>query len=150
MRINSKGFLMAETIVTVCIIATLATSMFLYISSNANRFEERNNYENVVDVYKLNTIKQYLEETNNINTTSTNAISSLGTLGTNLKVKQAFLILNTTTNINTIKNNSTSQSFKDYLSWLVIDGNAVDKRLIIMFQDGSNTPTFANILIPTE
>lgn len=149
MRINNKGFLMAETIVTVCIIATLATSMYLYVSSSANKFEERNNYENVVDIYKLNTIKEYLEITDKIDSLSTDAID-LEVFGNeeNLNVKYVFLIGNKQSNIDIIKSKtSTPQSLKDYLNWLPLDGNESDKRLIAMFNSTGNGPTFANILI---
>ena len=143
MKINNKGFLMAETIVTVCIISALATSMYLYISKTANRFEERNSYENVVDVYKLNTIKQYLtRDDTELNSYSGDITSSVGNLKNNLNIEKVYL-----TKPNDIKDSATPQSFKDYINWLVTTGLGDKKCLIVMFKDNGQGPTFANILV---
>jgi len=143
MKINNKGFLMAETIVTVCIIAALSTSMFLYVSSNANRFEERNNYENVVDVYKLNTIKQYLTmDGTDINTYSGDITSSLANIKNSLNIEKAYIGIP-----NNLKDSISPQSFKDYLTWLSSMETGNSKSLIVMFGDTGNGPTFANIVI---
>ena len=143
MKINNKGFLMAETIVTVCIISALATSMFLYVSKTANRFEERNNYENVVDVYKLNTIKQYLTEGGTeLNSYSGEITSTVANLKDSLKIKKVYVV-----RPNDIKDSATPQSFKDYLNWLSSTDFGDKKCLIVMFEDSGNGPTFANILV---
>ena len=134
---------MAETIVTVCVIAALATSMFLYISSTANRFEERNNYENVVDVYKLNTIKQYLtNDGTGINTYSGDITSSLAGIKNSLDIEKAYIGIP-----NDLKDSVSSKSFKDYLTWLSSMETGNKKSLIVMFDDTGNGPTFANIVI---
>ena len=151
MKLNKKGFLLAETIVTVCIIATLATSMYIYISKTAFRFEDRNNYENVVDVYKANTLKKYLIE-KNYETVSNSPISEtdLGILNDeeNLNIKETYLINNTQTAKDDLKNNITNQALKDYINWISINGSDSDLRLIVWF-NGKNGEdgTFANLVI---
>ena len=135
---------MAETIVTVCIISALATSMFLYVSKTANRFEERNNYENVVDVYKLNTIKQYLTaDGTELNSYSGEITSSLNeNFKDSLNIEKVYVV-----KPNDIKDSATPQSFNDYTNWLVTTGIDDEKCLIAMFKDGENSPTFSNILV---
>ena len=121
MKLNNKGFLLAETIVTVCIIATLATSMYLYVSKTASRFEERDNYENVVDVYKANTLKKYLkgeEYFSNTNATGEDLFTkisdtNLTTIKTELNVKYAYLITNNINGINSI-NTKEKKALEDY------------------------------------
>ncbi len=167
---NNKGFLLAETIVTVCVIATLATSMYIYISRTANRFEERNNYEKVVDVYKLNTIKTYLDK--NIKEASYLSTSSIirnlasdttkipSTLKTNLKLENLFIISASKDSMSGFKTylNSGSvytKSLKDYLNSIEVNDDGIDVdhdyRMIGMFKEDSNsTPTFANIVVSVK
>lgn len=146
---NNKGFLLAETIVTVCIIATLATSMYLYISKTASRFEDRNNYENVVDVYKINTLKEYLDNKNylEISNASTNIISeaNLGDIKDTLSINKAYLIKDTNNEKNELKNRISEQAFKDYLNWVTIE-DSDNLRLIVWF-NGEGDGTFANLRI---
>lgn len=152
MKINNKGFLLMETIVTVCIIATLATSAYLYVSKTASRFEERTNYENVVDVYKVNTLKQYLEEKTEVFKTglgSDNYIqisdTNLGSLKTDLKIEKAYLIINKVEGKNSIS--TTNKALKDYIKWLKVDGDS-NLRLIVWFKgENGEDGTFANMKI---
>lgn len=150
MKLNKKGFLLAETIVTVCIIATLATSMYLYISKTASRFEDRNNYEGVVDVYKVNTLKKYLESINYLDDAhATGEISTtdLGVLKSDLNIEEAYLIFNTGEKKNELINNASSQALTDYLKWLSIEGDSDDLRLIVWFKSNDSDGTFANLRI---
>lgn len=153
MKLNKKGFLLAETIVTVCIIATLATSMYLYISRTVSRFEDRDNYENVVDVYKTNTLKKYLTEKNffkDENATGkeiSNIITdpSLTTLKSTLGIEASYLILNKETEKSKI--DTSNQALKDYINWISIDGSESDFRLIVWFKNDGSDGTFANIKV---
>jgi len=159
MKVNNKGFLLAETIVTVCIIATLGTSMYLYVSKTTSRYEERDNYENVVDVYKANTLKEYLEIKSYVNTSSSaidNTVLSTLKDENNLNIKEAYLIVNKedakTELLNSIKNRLSSepevQALIDYLNWMSISGDDTDSRLIVWFNgsDGGNG-SFVNLKI---
>ena len=145
MKLNRKGFLLAETIVTVCIIATLATSMYLYISKTSSRFEDRNNYENVTDVYKVNTLKDYLS-LKDMFTTRGDITNSLGQIKTELSIKGAYLIQKTEDYNNLI--NTSNQALKDYLNWINIDSESEDLRLIVWFEGNNGEDgTFANLKI---
>lgn len=144
MKLNRKGFLLAETIITVTIIATLATSMYLYISRTANRFEDRNNYENVTDVYKVNTVKLYLNEKNLLTNTG-DITEQIVPIKDELNINKVYLILNTEEAKNSI--DTDSNSLKDYLDWISIDGNQEDLRLIVWFNGGDSDGTFANMRI---
>lgn len=149
MKLNKKGFLLAETIVTVCIIAALATSMYIYISRTASRFEDRDNYENVIDVYKTNTVKKYLKNKGYlVNTYATGVIDQtrLGVLKDELNINNVYLIPDTIDGKNLITDSN--QALKDYLNWVSIDGDDSDLRLIIWFngKDGEDG-TFANLKI---
>lgn len=64
MRMNNKGFLLMETLITTCIIAILATSIYVYISKTIDNYEKRDKYDNVVDVYKVNNIAVYCKQSN--------------------------------------------------------------------------------------
>ena len=67
-KLNNKGFLLSETLITTCIIATLATSLYIYISKLIDNYEKRDNYDNVVDVYKVNNYKIFFENYEKTNT----------------------------------------------------------------------------------
>lgn len=144
MKLNRKGFLLAETIITVTIIATLATSMYLYISRTANRFEDRNNYENVTDVYKVNTVKLYLNEKNLLTNTG-DITEQIVPIKDELNINKVYLISNTEEAKNSI--DTDSNSLKDYLDWISIDGNQEDLRLIVWFNGDDSDGTFANMRI---
>ena len=60
-KLNNSGFLLAETLITTCIIAVLATSLYVYVSKTADNYEKRDNYDNIVDIYTLNNYKLYFE-----------------------------------------------------------------------------------------
>jgi len=152
MKINNKGFLLMETIVTVCIIATLATSAYLYVSKTASRFEERTNYENVVDVYKTNTLKQYLEKNSLLNI---GEVTNFGDLG-DLDIKWAYIIMDTEDNKDELYDNLDEDdpelnALRDYLKWLSIDDNIdgdSNLRLIVWFKGKNGEDgTFANLKI---
>ena len=49
-KLNNSGFLLAETLITTCIIAVLATSLYVYVSKTADNYEKRDNYDNIVDI----------------------------------------------------------------------------------------------------
>ena len=144
MKLNRKGFLLAETIITVTIIATLATSMYLYISRTANRFEDRNNYENVTDVYKVNTVKLYLNEKNLLTNTG-DITEQIVPIKDELNINKVYLISNTEEAKSSI--DTDSNSLKDYLDWISIDGNQEDLRLIVWFNGDDSDGTFANMRI---
>jgi len=145
---NNKGFLLAETIVTVCIIAALGTSMYLYISKTTARFEDRSNYENVVDIYKVNTLKEYLKN-KNYTTISSSAITEevLGVLNDeqNLNIKEAYLISDTEDAKNDLIEITSSQALKDYLNWISVSGESTSSRLIVWFYSDEGDGTFANL-----
>lgn len=147
---NNKGFLLAETIVTVCIIATLATSMYIYVSKTANRFEDRNNYEKVVDVYKLNTIKNYLGDKLKPDYVSNiDKNNDITNLKDELHIKCLYFVKDDSYN-NKYNIENIPTSLKDYLNWIKIDESSNNYRLIAMFQDDKNPPTFANMIISTQ
>lgn len=61
-KLNQNGFLLAETLITSCVIAILATSLYVYVSKIINNYEKRDNYDNIVDIYKLNNLVSYCKE----------------------------------------------------------------------------------------
>ncbi|MBE6153138.1 MAG: type II secretion system protein [Firmicutes bacterium] len=147
---NNKGFLLAETIVTISIIATLATSMYLYVSKTTSRFEERDSYENIISLYKVNVLKEYLNTKEYVTVSSSNEIPEeiLGIINdpNNLDIKKTYLISNTETAKNSLKNsldNKTEQAFIDYLKWINLPDSSTDSRLIVWFNDN----TFASLKI---
>lgn len=148
MKTNNKGFLLAETIVTVCIIATLATSMYLYVSKTTSRFEDRNNYENVVDVYKVHTIKSYLDKKGRLLEGNIGEVTPQlePKVIDQLKIKKVFLIQNTIDSKNSI-DVTTSRALKDYVNWLQISGNGTDLRLVVWFNSDESDGTFATLRI---
>ena len=152
MKINNKGFLLAETIVTVCVIAALATSMYLYISKTTSRFEERDDYENIVDIYKVNTLKQYLYK-KNYNTVSTSSTIDNSVLGEiagveYLDISYAYLIENKQSALNDFANyyeaEEISRNLYDYTKWLKVEDDD-NLRLIVCFNSDDGDGTFASL-----
>lgn len=156
---NNKGFLLMETLITTCIIATLATSIYIYVSKTITNYEKRENYDNVVDVYKVNNIKLYLYNKWSHYALSdpsswTNGVVSISLpsdMRNRLKTSQVLVVLNKPSiNKSNIINVAFNKKFKEYVRLLSFTGDENAYRIIVHFQDGKNH-SFASLLmkVPT-
>jgi len=146
---NNKGFLLVETLITTCIIAILSTSMYIYVSNTIKNYEKRENYDNVIDVYKINNIKLYLYENwNDFDLSNVNDVKEIelnDSLKTELKVEKIFIVPNNLSSINKtdIINKTNNKAFKEYIRLLPFVGETTNYRIIVHFQNNK----FASLIM---
>lgn len=156
MKFNNKGFLLVETLVTTCIIAILATSMYIYINSTITNYEKRENYDNIVDIYKTNNVKLYLYKNwNELNLSDSsswvdniNVINLPESMKQNFKISNIFVTLNDSNIVNKEKiiNKTNNKAFKEYIRLLSFVGETTNYRLIVHYED-NNKNTFASLVL---
>ena len=162
MNKNNKGFLLVETLITTCIIATLATSVYVYISSTVTNYTKRDKYENIVNVYKASNIKSYiykkwgkpgfeLSEPKDWDK-YIKTINLPNSLKNELNVSSVFVVPNNlvyysgnsiVVHKSDIINKTSNKAFKEYIRLLSFTGERTDYRLIVHFGDD----TFASLVI---
>ena len=64
MKLNNKGFMMAEVIVTCSIVVITLVGLFTSYNKTYLRYKERSNYYNVDNAYACNYLKDLLIENN--------------------------------------------------------------------------------------
>ena len=146
MKLNKKGFMLAE----VTIVATLAATvmMLMYSSSikTINAYKERENYYDVDTIYATGYIYDYIMD-NKIDDYISTATSATPygskTFNTNpikeiiskYNVKDVRFIKSKTTSVNDLKNNVTRRTFKNYLENYVkknVSDSENDKYILIV------------------
>lgn len=70
-KTNKKGFVLLETLIATVFVSGILIFMFSQFSSLTNNYDETNRYNNVQEIYALNTISNYITSDwtfyNNIN-----------------------------------------------------------------------------------
>ena len=59
-KTDKKGFVLLETLVATVLVSGILIFMFSQFSSLANNYDETNRYNNVQEIYALNTIANYI------------------------------------------------------------------------------------------
>ena len=156
MKINNKGFLLVETLVTTCIIAILATSIYIYVNSTIINYEKRETYDNITDVYKTNNIKLYLYNhwselgfsDSSLWLDGINTIELPESIKEKLKISSVFVTLNDSNLVDkgNIIDKTNNKAFKEYIRLLSFVGETTDYRLIVHFKDNKEN-TFASLVL---
>lgn len=126
MKVNNKGFMMAEVIVTCSIVVVTLVGLFTSYSKAYLRYKERSNYYNVDNAYACNYLKDLLIENNILynNTASYYYISStanndIDVLFNNYNITNAIVVdLSQTNNIEGLITDTMNNTYKDYLKYL--------------------------------
>lgn len=126
MKVNNKGFMMAEVIVTCSIVVVTLVGLFTSYSKAYLRYKERSNYYNVDNAYACNYLKDLLIENNILynNTASYYYISStanndIDVLFNNYNITNAIVVdLSQTNNIKGLITDTMNNTYKDYLKYL--------------------------------
>lgn len=137
MKLNSKGFMMAEVVVVSAIILVFMTGMFVTYNKIFSAYKQRISYYDTTTLYKLGYYRDILIKTNKLNslqsdakgaTNSVKLVSGLtnpdssDTDDTNTDDK-IYLIYNAKENlspriVNTFNGYSINQTYKDYITYM--------------------------------
>ena len=143
MKLNNKGFMMAEVVVTCSIVVLTLVGLFTSYNRTYLRYKERRNYYNIDNSYACNYLKELLIESNILytNTDSYYIIDSsinskIAVLLNNYNVSSAIVVdLSQTSNIEGLIIDGMSNTYKDYLKYLnnnIIYDLTQDKYLLIV------------------
>lgn len=126
MKLNNKGFMMAEVIVTCSIVVVTLVGLFTSYSKAYLRYKERSNYYNVDNAYACNYLKDLLIENSILynNTASyyyiDNTINDkISVLLNNYNITSVIVVdLSQTSNIEGLFTDTMNNTYKDYLKYL--------------------------------
>lgn len=143
MKLNNKGFMMAEVIITCSIVVITLVGLFTSYNRTYLRYKERSNYYNVDNAYACNYLKDLLIESNILYTNTSNHYSidgtindKISTLFNNYNITSAIVVdLSQTNNISGLITNDMNNTYKDYLKYLnnsIIYDLSQEKYLLIV------------------
>lgn len=143
MKLNNKGFMMAEVIITCAIVVLTLVGLFTSYNRTYLRYKERRNYYNIDNSYACNYLKELLIESNILYTNTdsyyiidSSVNSKVAVLLNNYNVSSAIVVdLSQTSNIEGLITDSMSNTYKDYLKYLnnnIIYDLTQDKYLLIV------------------
>ena len=151
---KSRGFALVETLIVSTIIATILIYVFVQFNALQSEYNESFKYNDVDDLYKLDSIKSYIDSLDN--TAKTNIITKITSddiiimdkedntytdityfdnqndLLTNLGIKTLIL---TKADINNVDTSSLSKNIKDMIKR--IDNKSDNYRIIAEFNNGN-------------
>ena len=151
---KSRGFALVETLIVSTIIATILIYVFVQFNALQSKYNESFKYNDVDDLYKLDSIKSYIDSLDN--TAKTNIITKITSddiiimdnedntytnityldnqndLLTNLGIKTLIL---TKADINNVDTNSLSKNVKNMIK--KIDNKSDNYRLMAEFDNGA-------------
>ena len=151
---KSRGFALVETLIVSTIIATILIYVFVQFNALQSKYNESFKYNDVDDLYKLDSIKSYIDSLDN--TAKTNIITKITSddiiimdnedntytnityldnqndLLTNLGIKTLIL---TKADINNVDTNSLSKNVKNMIK--KIDNKSDNYRIIAEFNNGN-------------
>lgn len=151
---KSRGFALVETLIVSTIIATILIYVFVQFNALQSKYNESFKYNDVDDLYKLDSIKSYIDSLDN--TAKTNIITKITSddiiimdnedntytnityldnqndLLTNLGIKTLIL---TKADINNVDTNSLSKNVKNMIK--KIDNKSHNYRIIAEFNNGN-------------
>lgn len=143
MKLNNKGFMMAEVIITCSIVVITLVGLFTSYNRTYLRYKERSNYYNIDNSYACNYLKDLLIESNILYTNTSNHYSidgtindKISTLFNNYNITSAIVVdLSQTNNISGLITNDMNNTYKDYLKYLnnsIIYDLSQEKYLLIV------------------
>ena len=142
MKLNKKGFMMAEVIITCSIVVIALVSLFTSYNKTYLRYKERRNYYNIDNAYACNYLKEELIENNILYTNTASYYEVSSGLSDNItalinayNISGAWVIdLSQNSNIENLIPN-VNNTYKDYLKYLnnsIIYDLTQDKYLLIV------------------
>ena len=131
MKLNRKGFMLAEVVVSASVVAVVLVTMYIGINRMTAAYDKRNRYYDLDAqqvAMEVNDLLKRDSEQNNF-TSLTDNYYSLEDIEVNYsKLKDVFISLGENINtyyvknkdgFNNIKNSNINQSFKDYIDYFV-------------------------------
>ena len=164
---KSRGFALVETLIVSTIIATILIYVFVQFNALQSEYNESFKYNDVDDLYKLDSIKSYINSLDN--TAKTNIITKITSddiiimaneddtytnityldnqvdLLTNLGIKTLIL---TKADINNVDIGDLSKNIKDMIK--KIDNKSDNYRIIAEFNNGNAATITINLEVENE
>ena len=164
---KSRGFALVETLIVSTIIGTILIYVYVQVNSLQAKYNESLKYNDVDDLYKLDSIKDYIDSLDN--TVKTNIITKITSddiiimaneddtytnityldnqvdLLTNLGIKTLIL---TKADINNVDIGDLSKNIKDMIK--KIDNKSDNYRIIAEFNNGNAATITINLEVENE
>ncbi|MGN1312204.1 MAG: hypothetical protein ACI4U4_04245 [Bacilli bacterium] len=130
MRINRKGFMLAEVIIVSVIICVVLVSLFTGINRVTKAYDLRNRYYDVNALYMAEKANLYLIEDKSINNlisddtpvkvenSNLNEVISFYNSGNTDSVVNIYFTPYDQTNLESLKDKGTNQTYKDFIDYL--------------------------------
>ena len=118
MKLNRKGFMLAEVVVSASVVAVVLVTMYIGINRMTAAYDKRNRY------YDLDA-QQVAMEVNDALVRNMNFDSLFDIIGTLYKEKleinadNVYIVRNNSTGLTQLKDSNINQSFKDYLDYFI-------------------------------
>lgn len=157
MRLNNRGFMMTEVIITCSIVVLTLVGLFTSYNRTYLRYKERSNYYNVDNSYACNYLKELLIESNILYTNTSNYYyidshinEKFEVLFNNYNITSAILVdLSKTDNISGLITNDKNNTYKDYLNYLndsIIYDLSQDKYVLIIERNNANNYYYGSLV----
>ena len=130
---NSKGFMLAEVVITSTVVMTAMIGLYATFTKIYNAYNIRTTYYNIDGVYASKKVADYLITTdndNNINKLllenenknyikiSTDIDDTINALANAYSVSGVYVVKFTSNAVDELKNTNINETFKDYLGYL--------------------------------
>lgn len=165
MKLNKKGFMLAEVIVVSVILIATLVGLFTGFNKMYSNYKERNSYDNVDALYAAKSIKDFLIDQTKLNELIKNTVSfnnitnstsiSLSEYETTLynNIKEEYDIKNiyfSVYNINNIEFDTTNNTLTSYLAYLRKDSNLTKSNYAYRIVVQTNKNNFSTIGLGTK
>jgi len=126
MKLNRKGFMLAEVIVVSVVIGVVLVTLFTSLSRMSSAYETRNRYYDIDSAYIAEEINDSLIRSGEVNTLISSGNSTVITSSSLTTFKnfytassvKAYFALYTSNGISNLKSKNSNNTFKDYIDYL--------------------------------
>lgn len=130
MKLDRKGFMLAEVVVVAVVIATVLVTLFAGLNNVSSAYEVRNRYYDVDSLYAAMEINDILIRDNTIDVLLNNNVSYLlvdnrinlfMNFYTNISsydISSSYFVPYNSVKLNELKSMNINQTFKDYIDYL--------------------------------
>jgi len=130
MKLNRKGFMLAEVVVVAVVIATVLVTLFAGLNNVSSAYEVRNRYYDVDSLYAAMEINDILIRENTIDVLLNNNVSYLLVDNrinlfmnfyrniSSYDISSSYFVPYNSVKLNELKSMNINQTFKDYIDYL--------------------------------
>ena len=148
MKLNRKGFMMAEVVVVSAVVLITLTTLYISYNNIYSSYKTRLTYNDVTTLYRLAYYRKcFIDENNSLSENTINVYNSIDNhyyLCTDDKCKENIYIVynkkNKELNSNSLNSFSINQTYKDYVDYLSdsVDLSEYDYVMLMEYCDKNN------------